>query len=82
MIPVTGVSGITWTSPEITKTAGIPKGSSLQQTTFVDVKATGVNATSTLKVQIWIDGVLKKEVITTGQDLNAEARYEMYFTAN
>ena len=82
MIPVTGVSGITWTSPEITKRLGIPKGGSAQHIALVDVKATGANASSTLKVQIYVDGILKKEKVVTGQDLSADIQYDIEYKVN
>jgi len=67
-ITVTGLSGTTWTSPEIT-TEGIVYNSN------VVVNATGVDAASTLKVQIWVDGVLKKESVSSGLTLSASTSY-------
>lgn len=67
-ITVTGLNGTTWTSPEITA-EGVVYNSN------VVVNATGVDASSTLKVQIWVDGVLKKESVSTGTTLSASAAY-------
>ncbi|MFP7657281.1 hypothetical protein [Chryseobacterium proteolyticum] len=65
---VTGLSGTSWTSPEITVPAGavIVNGG---------VVGTGANASSTLKVQIYIDGELKKEATGSGTTLSATASY-------
>jgi len=41
----------------------------------VAVNAIGASATSTLKVQIWVDGELKKEGTSSGQYLSASAAY-------
>ncbi|WP_419868404.1 hypothetical protein [Chryseobacterium sp. CT-SW4] len=64
----TSLSGTTWTSPEITVPAG---------TYNVNVGATaiGADASSTLKVQIYVDGELKKEGTSSGQILSAQANY-------
>lgn len=62
------LSGTTWTSPEVTSEAGAYGAN-------VAVGATGVNASSTLKVQIWVDGELKKEGTSSGQVLSASASY-------
>ncbi len=67
-ITVTGLSGTTWTSPEIT-TEGVVYNSN------VVVNATGVDAASTLKVQIWVDGQLKKESVSSGLTLSASTSY-------
>ena len=67
-ITVTGLSGTTWTSPELTA-EGVVYNSN------VVVNATGVDAASTLKVQIWVDGQLKKESVTSGQVLSASTSY-------
>lgn len=63
-ISITGLSGTTWTSSETADYLSTAK---------VKVNATGASATSTLKVQILVDGVVKKEVISTGQALTATA---------
>lgn len=67
-ITVTGLSGTTWTSPEIAA-EGVVYNSN------VVVNATGVDAASTLKVQIWVDGVLKKESVSSGLTLSASTSY-------
>ena len=67
-ITVTGLNGTTWTSPEI-NAEGVVYNSN------VVVNATGVDASSTLKVQIFVDGELKKEGISSGQTLSASAAY-------
>lgn len=64
----TSLSGSTWTSPEVTSEAGAYNAN-------VVVNALGVNASSNLKVQIWVDGELKKEGTSTGQILSASASY-------
>ncbi|MBV8324962.1 hypothetical protein [Chryseobacterium sp.] len=64
----TSLSGTTWSSPEITTQPGA-------YTANVAVNAIGANASSTLKVQIWVDGELKKEGTSSGQILAASAGY-------
>lgn len=67
-ITVTGLSGTTWASPELTA-EGVVYNSN------VVVNATGVDAASTLKVQIWVNGELKKESVSSGQTLSASTSY-------
>lgn len=64
----TSLTGITWTSTEITAPAGSFSAN-------VAVNAVGANANSTLKVQIYVDGQLKKEGTSSGQYLSASANY-------
>lgn len=64
----TSLSGTTWSSPEITSEAGAMSAN-------VAVNAFGANASSTLKVQIWVDGELKKEGTSSGQYLSASASH-------
>ncbi|MGO4709407.1 hypothetical protein AB4Y90_09875 [Chryseobacterium sp. 2TAF14] len=64
----TSLSGTTWTSPEITTEPGAMSANAA-------INAIGVNASSTLKVQIWVDGELKKEGTSSGQYLSASASY-------
>lgn len=64
----TSLSGTTWTSPEVTSEAGAYNAN-------VAVNALGANASSTLKVQIWVDGELKKEGTSSGEILAASASY-------
>ena len=67
-ITVNGLSGSTWTSPEL-----IAEG--VVYNTNVVVNATGVDAASTLKVQIWVDGQLKKESVSSGMTLSVSTSY-------
>ncbi|UHO37217.1 hypothetical protein H5J24_15860 [Chryseobacterium capnotolerans] len=62
------LSGTTWSSPEVTAEKGSYNAN-------VAVNAVGANASSTLKVQIWVDGELKKEGTSSGQYLSASASY-------
>jgi|GEM_PF-873132 len=67
-ITVNGLSGATWTSPELTAEGVV-------YNTNVVVNATGVDAASILKVQIWVDGQLKKESVSSGMALSASTSY-------
>lgn len=67
-ITVNGLSGATWTSPELTAEGVV-------YNTNVVVNATGVDAASILKVQIWVDGQLKKESVSSGMTLSASTSY-------
>ena len=67
-ITVNGLSGATWTSPEVTAEGVV-------YNTNVVVNATGVDAASTLKVQIWVDGQLKKESVSSGMTLSTSTSY-------
>jgi hypothetical protein len=60
----------TWTSPEITI-------SSNYNVATITANAMGTNATSTLKVKIFIDGVEKKVNTSTGTALSATAQYNL-----
>lgn len=62
------LGGTTWTSPEVTSEAGAYNAN-------VAVNAIGADASSTLKVQIWVDGELKKEGTSSGQYLSASASH-------
>ncbi len=62
------LSGTTWSSPEITSEAGAYNAN-------VAVNAIGADGSSTLKVQIWVDGELKKEGTSSGQYLSASASH-------
>lgn len=64
----TSLSGTTWSSPEVTSEPGAYNAN-------VAVNAIGANASSTLKVQIWVDGELKKEGTSSGEILSASAGY-------
>lgn len=69
IITKSSLSGTTWTSGEMTAPAGTVSAN-------VVVGAQGVNASSTLTVQIYVDGELKKEGKSTGEDLSAQATYQ------
>jgi len=62
------LSGSTWSSPEVTSEAGAYSAN-------VAVNAIGPDASATLKVQIWVDGELKKEGTSSGQYLSASTSY-------
>lgn len=63
------LSGSTWTSPELT----VPAGTAVAN---VSVSGIGVNASSSLKVQIFVDGVMKSEGTSTGEALSAGASFQ------
>ena len=60
------LSGNTWTSEEFTTSAG---------TLNCTVNAIGVDANSTLKVEIIVDGAVKKTSTSTGSVLSATVAY-------
>ena len=62
------LSGTTWTSPEIT----VPSSAKVSS---VIMNGIGANASSTLKVQIFVNGTLKKEGTGSGTALSAQAQY-------
>lgn len=64
----TGLSGTSWSSPEFTAPAGAVMVNG-------GVVGTGVNASSTVKVQVYIDGELKKEATGSGTSLSATVSY-------
>lgn len=64
------LGGTTWTSPEITAPANASVAS-------VTLNAMGANASSTLKVQVYVNGVLKKEGTSSGTALSATAQYNL-----
>ncbi|SES27903.1 hypothetical protein [Pedobacter rhizosphaerae] len=64
----TSLSGSTWTSPEYTVPSSVIAVAAA-------VSATGTSATSTLNLQIWVDGVMKSEGKSTGAVLSANAAY-------
>lgn len=64
------IGGTTWTSITITA----PSSASVAT---ISMNAMGSNATSTLKVQIYVNGVLKKEGLSTGTALSATAQYNL-----
>lgn len=65
----TGLSGTTWTSPEIT----VP-GNALS--VYANMGGLGSSAASTVKIQIFVDGTLKKEATATGTQLVASVQYQ------
>jgi hypothetical protein len=65
----TSLTGTTWTSPEITAPAGSMSANAA-------VNADGANASSTLKVQIYVDGKMVKEGTSSGQYLSASAGHQ------
>lgn len=66
----TSLGGMTWKSAEIT----VPATATVLS---INMNAIGVNASSTLKVQIYVDGVLKKEATGSGTALIAQAQYSL-----
>ncbi|WP_080780023.1 hypothetical protein [Chryseobacterium phocaeense] len=82
LVTAPNVSSNQWTSPEVKMTHRLPVGKINTEGTLAIVKATGADASSTLKVQIYVDGALKKEVTATGPDLNVEAQYNIDFKAD
>ncbi|MFN1215521.1 hypothetical protein ACKW6Q_00930 [Chryseobacterium kwangjuense] len=79
LITAPNVSGNQWASPEVKMTHRLQAGKTNTEGTLAIIKATGADASSSLKVQIYVDGTLKKEVTATGQDLNIEAQYDIDF---
>ncbi|WP_370030973.1 hypothetical protein [Flavobacterium sp. 28YEA47A] len=70
MTSVSGISETSWTSPEI----ALPENASVANFT---ANAVGADDASTLKVQIFVDGVLKKEEVGTGTILAVRARHSL-----
>ncbi len=64
----TSLSGTTWQSPELTAPAGTVNAG-------ITIDGVGADANATIKVQIYIDGVLKKEGTGSGSALVATAQY-------
>lgn len=67
---VSSINNQSWTSPEIT----VPASANVAS---VIANAMGANAASTLKVQVYVNGVLKKEGTSTGTALSATAQYDL-----
>ncbi|CAI8900888.1 hypothetical protein [Chryseobacterium sp. IT-36CA2] len=78
----TNVSGTTWVSPELGGIERLPVGRVSSSRALAIVEATGANASSTLKVQIYVDGVLKKEEMATGQNLKVDLGYDVEYKVN
>lgn len=73
-VSVTGIKGTSWTSPEF----GLEMMSThdnFRPNTKIKAKAIGLNDTSTLNVEIYVNGVLVKRSIDVGQILTASAEY-------
>ena len=64
----TSLSGTTWSSPAITVPAGTVEA-------VCDVTAFGTNASSTLQVQIYVDGTLVKTGTASGATLVGSVAY-------
>lgn len=62
------LSGTTWQSPEIT----VPAGATLATAV---VNAASNSTTATLKVQVYVDGTLKKEGTSSGSAMSAQVSY-------
>ncbi|PRB01326.1 hypothetical protein CQ046_15720 [Chryseobacterium sp. MYb7] len=76
-ISINGISGTTWTSGEFSETSiAVPRKHKWAIPMHIKAKANGTDISSTLKVQIYVDGVLVKEVKDIGLIPSAEARYE------
>lgn len=67
---VSSLGGTTWTSPEVT----VPADATVAT---ISTNAMGTNTSSTLKVQVFVDGVLKKESTGSGIALSAVAQYNL-----
>ena len=65
----TGLSGTTWTSPEIT----VPAGTNIA---IISGGGDGLNANSTIKAQVYVDGELKEEGTGSGTVLSAQASFQ------
>ncbi|UKB78467.1 hypothetical protein [Chryseobacterium sp. MEBOG07] len=71
--------GNIWISPEYIHTEELSVGEVINHIKNATVKAIGFNESSTLKVQIYVDGVLKKEEVCTGKNLEVTAKYNIKF---
>ncbi|MBL7704082.1 MAG: hypothetical protein JNM21_00915 [Taibaiella sp.] len=67
---LSSVNSSSWTSPEITVPANATVAS-------ITANAMGADASATLKVQVYVDGVLKKEGNSMGTALSATAQYNL-----
>lgn len=70
LTPVSGINTSTWSSPELT----VPATANIASIT---ANALGTNASATLKVQVYVNGVLKKEGTSTGTALSATAQFNL-----
>jgi hypothetical protein len=64
------INSETWTSPEIDVPAGAHVAS-------VSTSAMGAGSTATLKVQVYVNGELKKEGTSTGTALTSTVQYNL-----
>lgn len=72
-VTLTTVSAIkkqSWTSPEM----DVPASANVAS---IIANAAGASASATLKVQVYVDGVLKKEGTSTGTALSATAQHNL-----
>ena len=70
MTSVSGISETSWTSPEI----ALPESASVANFT---ANAVGATDASTLKLQVFVDGVLKKEEVGTGTILSVRTHHNL-----
>lgn len=73
-----GINSTTWTSPTfevITESVSGQNGT--VHNAKIKAKATSISDSAVLKVQIYVNGVLKKEVKDIGQFLTSEANYNI-----
>ncbi|CAI8901054.1 hypothetical protein [Chryseobacterium sp. IT-36CA2] len=77
-VSLTSINGTTWKSPEFERKTWIWSSGKGGEGLFtaIKAKATGVDASSTLKVQIYVNDILVKEMKDVGQTLTAEANYQ------
>lgn len=74
-ISVTGINSTSWTSSEFEYKTIAPAPGNVSLPTKIKAKAIGLNDTSTLNVEIYVNGVLVKKSIDVGQILTASAEY-------
>lgn len=67
---ISNVNSQSWTSPEIT----VPSNANVAS---IMVNAMGASASSSLKVQVYVNGTLEKEGTSTGTALSATAQYNL-----
>lgn len=67
---LSSVNSSSWTSSEVTVPANATVAS-------ITANAIGANAAATLKVEVYVDGVLKKEGNSMGTALSATAQYNL-----
>lgn len=67
---ISNVNSQSWTSPEIT----VPSNANVAS---IMVNAMGASASSSLKVQVYVNGTLEKQGTSTGTALSATAQYNL-----